>query len=145
MGEVPLYPAPIRTDWCEPRFSHVHQNGINVRLGGGHIPRTSSRQPGKGNSNSHGARPVHQIISKIKLIWTGRLSIKKSLSSGRSTLPCSGLFRRIVCAGACKKRGNRQSVEWFVVDHILPCRGTSLIRNCLLLGPYLRPRALRWS
>ena len=37
------------------------------------------RQPGKGNSNSHGARPVHQIISTIQWIRTSRLSIKNSL------------------------------------------------------------------
>jgi len=36
--------------------------------------------PGKGNSNSNGARPVHQIISMIKWIRTSRLSIKNSLS-----------------------------------------------------------------
>ena len=38
------------------------------------------RLPGKGNSNSHGARPVHLIISMIKLIRTNMLSIKDSLS-----------------------------------------------------------------
>ena len=38
------------------------------------------RLPGKGNSNSHGARPVHLIITMIKWIRTSRLSIKKSLS-----------------------------------------------------------------
>ena len=32
------------------------------------------RLPGKGNSNSYGARPVHQIISMIKWIRTSRLS-----------------------------------------------------------------------
>jgi len=37
------------------------------------------RLHGKGNSNSHGARPVHQIISMIKWIRTSRLSIKSSL------------------------------------------------------------------
>jgi len=36
--------------------------------------------PGKENSNSHGARPVHQIISMIKGIRTRRLSIQNSLS-----------------------------------------------------------------
>ena len=36
--------------------------------------------PGKENSNSHGAKPVHQIISMIKWIRTGRLSTKNSLS-----------------------------------------------------------------
>ena len=37
------------------------------------------RQPGKGNSNSHGARPVHLIITMIKSIRS-KLSITKSLS-----------------------------------------------------------------
>jgi hypothetical protein len=37
------------------------------------------RLPGKGNSNSHGARPAHQIISMIKWIRTISLSIKISL------------------------------------------------------------------
>ena len=35
----------------------------------------------KGNSNSHGARPVHLIIVMIKWIRTSRLSIKNSLSA----------------------------------------------------------------
>ena len=38
------------------------------------------RLPGKGNSNSHGARSVHLIITMIKWIRTSRLSIKNSLS-----------------------------------------------------------------
>ena len=38
------------------------------------------RLHGKGNSNSHGARPVHLIIKMIKWIRTSRLSIKNSLS-----------------------------------------------------------------
>ena len=38
------------------------------------------RLPGKGNSNYHGARPVHRIISMVKWIRTSRLSIKNSLS-----------------------------------------------------------------
>ena len=36
---------------------------------------------GKGNSNSHGARPVHLIITMIQWIRTSRLSIKNSLSA----------------------------------------------------------------
>jgi len=35
--------------------------------------------PGKGNSNSNGTRPVHQIISMITWIRTSRLSTKNSL------------------------------------------------------------------
>ena len=38
------------------------------------------RLPGKGNSNSHGARPVLLIITMIKWIRTSRLSIKNILS-----------------------------------------------------------------
>jgi len=38
------------------------------------------RLPGKGDSNSHGARPVHLIITMIKWIRTSRLSINNSLS-----------------------------------------------------------------
>ena len=40
------------------------------------------RLPGKGNSNSHAARPVHLIITMIKWIRTSRLSIKNSLWTG---------------------------------------------------------------
>ena len=39
-----------------------------------------ARLHGKGNSNSHGARPVHLIITMMKWIRTSRLSIKNSLS-----------------------------------------------------------------
>ena len=38
------------------------------------------RLPGKGNSNSRGARPVHRIIPMIKWIQTSRLSIQNFLS-----------------------------------------------------------------
>jgi len=38
------------------------------------------RLPGKENSNSYGARPVHRIITMTKWIRTSRLSIKISLS-----------------------------------------------------------------
>ena len=38
--------------------------------------------PHKGTSNSHGARPVHLIITTIKWIRTSRLPIKKSLRGG---------------------------------------------------------------
>ena len=34
--------------------------------------RVDVRLPGKGNSNSHGARPVHLIITKIKWFRTVR-------------------------------------------------------------------------
>ena len=44
-------------------------------------PQDDRREPAiQGNSNSHGARPDHQIISMIKWIRTSKLSIKNSLS-----------------------------------------------------------------
>ena len=57
--------------------------GSRCRLsmrGGGRTRKVDIRLPGKGNSNSHGARPVHQIFSMMKWIQTNRLSPKNSLS-----------------------------------------------------------------
>jgi len=54
-------------DWCFPCLTDPTRK-VDVRL------------PGKGNSNSHGARPVHLIITRIKWIRTSGLSIKNSLS-----------------------------------------------------------------
>ena len=52
-----------------PKLAAFHQHRkVDVRL------------PGKGNSNSHGARPVHLIITMITWIRTSRLSITNSLS-----------------------------------------------------------------
>ena len=61
-GRSPLYSAttPSSLTWrCDRK--------VDVRL------------HGKGNSNSHGARPVDLIITMIKWIRTSRLSIKNSL------------------------------------------------------------------
>ena len=40
--------------------------------GEGRARKVDVRLPGKGNSNSHGARPVHLIITMIKSNRTGR-------------------------------------------------------------------------
>ena len=42
--------------------------------------KVDERLPGKYNSNSHGARPVHLTITMMKWIRTSRLPIKNSLS-----------------------------------------------------------------
>ena len=42
--------------------------------------KVDARLPAKWNSNSHGARPVHQIITMIKWIRTSKLSAKNCLS-----------------------------------------------------------------
>ena len=44
------------------------------------LRKAGIRLPGNGNSNSHGARPVHLIITTIKWIQSGRLSKQNSLS-----------------------------------------------------------------
>ena len=56
------------------------------------------RLPEEENSNSHGARPVHQITLMIKWIRTSSLSIQNSLSLGGTPLPGSGC--RIQDAGS---------------------------------------------
>ena len=57
-----------------PGSSHRgYSNDITLR-------KVDVRLPGKVNSDSHGARPVHLIITMIKWIRTIRLSMKKSLS-----------------------------------------------------------------
>jgi len=50
------------------------------------IRKVDVRLPAKGNSNSHGARPVHLIITMIKWNRTSRLSIKNSLSVSHDLL-----------------------------------------------------------
>ena len=45
--------------------------------------KVDARLPGKGNSNSHGTRPVHLIITMIKWIRTSRLSMK-NIAAGPS-------------------------------------------------------------
>jgi len=65
MSEVPLYGR----DSAMRKGVRAYRK-VDVRL------------PGKNNSNSHGARPVHLVISMIKWIRTSRLSIKNSLSAG---------------------------------------------------------------
>ena len=56
--------------WVQDVRSRLWTRKVDVRL------------PEKGNSMSHGAKPVHQIISMMKWIQTSRLSIHKSLSQG---------------------------------------------------------------
>ena len=61
------------------------------------VPETSRkgdvRLPGKENSNSHGARPVHLIISMTSWIRTSRLSTKKSLSGDLLAVASREVFR----------------------------------------------------
>ena len=68
----------------EDRKVVAEVDAVQVRVQHRHCRRRLHRKvdvrlPGKGNSNSHGARPVHLIITMIKWIRTGRLSIQNSL------------------------------------------------------------------
>ena len=59
------------------------------------------RLPGKGHSNSYGARPDHLIITMIKWIRTSRLSIKNSLwlelrVSGRQATFSSSFWQSVL-------------------------------------------------
>jgi hypothetical protein len=58
----------------------VKNKTIGVQVVGYVARKADVRLPGKGNSDSHDTRPVHQIISMIEWIRTSRSSMKKSLS-----------------------------------------------------------------
>jgi hypothetical protein len=52
------------------------------------------RIPGNGNSNFHGARPVHLIITIIKWIQNSSLSINDSLSVSKRHFPQARMMLR---------------------------------------------------
>ena len=54
-----------------------------------------AKLPGEGEWNSHGARPVHLIITMIKWIWTSGLSMENSLY-----YRCRTLFKEIASFGS---------------------------------------------
>ena len=67
------------------------------------VRKVDVRLPGKGNSNSHVARPVHQIIAIIRWFWTSRLSIKDSLSlrSFQNVREAEAASWETLCASEC--------------------------------------------
>ena len=99
MSEVPLQwvPGSSRTDEtfskqmtnnelsgtqaAQPRPRPIQTLPGSVDRHGGYLAgKVDERLPEKGKSDSHGARPVHIIITMIKWIRTNRLSVKNSLS-----------------------------------------------------------------
>jgi len=66
---------------------------LRARLGKlrGRPRKVDVRLPGKENSNSHGAGPVHLVITMIKWIRNSRLSRKNSLSLGAAIASGSDL------------------------------------------------------
>ena len=115
------------------------------------------RLPGKGNPDSHGARPVHLVISMMEWIRTSRLSIQNSLSveavsreEGVNTVQShSGHPTR-----GCIHRGRETCGYVFITDREpsvhareVSVQGYLAHKKTLSLGPYSRhmPRALWWS
>ena len=89
--QVPLEPRYPQTPLL-PRNKRVGIWSLRARKDA--KPRRFSRiirLPGKGDSNSHGARPVHQ---KHRWIRTSRLSIKNSLSLSRIARRLPWTWRR---------------------------------------------------
>jgi len=85
-----------------------------------HSRKADVRLPGKGNSNSHGARPVHLIITMIKWTRTSRLSIKNSLSIERHAT-----FSFEWAAGQLKrlgKTGLKSSIGLLPRNHAKVCK-----------------------
>ena len=74
----------------------------------------------KGNSNSHGARPEHQIISKIKWTRASRLSTKNSLSlclsPGRARGPTCALSSQAAARAWCSLSGFRLQCPGFRIQ-----------------------------
>jgi len=67
-------------EWLQRSMSATHR-------------KVDVRPPGKGNSTSQGARPVHKIISMIKWIRTSLLSINISLADTRPAMQGVGKMR----------------------------------------------------
>ena len=125
--------------------------------------KLDARLPGKGNSNSHGARPVHLIITMIKWIRTSRLSIQNSLFPSftfAGFVPGNFDVRHPTDTNPRNLNDQRTSLGGNGVSHqaggpIPPVayRGTSPIRNCppqdptvgICLGPYAGPRGILLS
>jgi len=93
-------------------------------LGAAGPRKVDIRLPGKGNSNSHGARPVHSIITMIKWTRTSRLSIKNSLSAGggcaavREVVPPPDMLsaRKVI---SLITRVIRSKLVWLITDLLI--------------------------
>jgi len=77
------------------------------------------RLPGKGNSNSHGARPVHRIITMIKWFRNSRLSIKNSLSGAREV----GFLPHLLLRRSLKLSPSKSHIFKTVYQELCPSDG----------------------
>ena len=102
---------------------------------GDHSPETDTKsiphQHGQGNSNSHGARPVRQIISMTKWVRTSRFSIKNSFSlpTRPPAVPLTrqaSRFTAYLLDSDSRYCTQTRAVMWAV------CRAYSAYRSCSL-------------
>ena len=70
-------------------WPHLRRRALKLRM-------VDIRLPGKENSNSHGARPVHPIISMIEWTRTSRLSMMNSLFGRTCAAVLWGLWLRVL-------------------------------------------------
>ena len=71
--DIPLYEsAEAPLSWVMPAGKRLND-----------LRKVEFKLPGKGKLNVYDARPLNQIVSTIKWIRTGRLSIKNSLFGTR--------------------------------------------------------------
>ena len=88
--------ASVVLHTMQPRYpSWLHKAYTEVR-------KVDVRLPGKENSNSHGARAVHLIITMIKWIRTSRVSRKNSLFQRQCVVHTHIYIATIVSAKSVK-------------------------------------------
>jgi len=81
-------PVGVEGSGEPPRHSSREPRHVGTLHQPCEVGQIDVRLPGKRNSNAHGARPVHLIITMIKWIRTSRLTIKNSSSVGTLQQPC---------------------------------------------------------
>ena len=129
MGKRP--DAKRGTEWIDSGV-HAWRRKVDVRL------------PGRGNSNSHGARLVHLIITMITWFRSSRLSIKDFVCMHGGRVGTREALSPFPAEG--ENGSNAEPLPPTCAepsDHggcveLLHCRGTSLTRPPPLLGSYCR-------
>ena len=133
MSEVPLCCRLLRRAGVAPFHYPPCNRKADIRL------------PRNGISNSHGARPVHQIVSMIKWIRTSGLSIKHSLSlptmssvSRHGIKACQPLTRSTDNANSLTNSGYDDNREGLEVDtQTLWLSVLNSVIKCLKLSGYV--------
>ena len=79
---VTVLTKPEPSQGCSRTFTQISYTPRATLASRSPTPgKADVRLPRKGDSNSHGARPVHLDITMVQWIWTKRLTINNSLST----------------------------------------------------------------